>query len=81
MSCFEGQEIGKTYTQGTDHVGRPVIYIHVGKHRTYDQSPKALEVCDSLVDPHSYRELMLLSYSGFRPVPNGERSMLVRSSG
>ncbi|GAA5831757.1 hypothetical protein JCM5353_006625 [Sporobolomyces roseus] len=36
-------EIGKTYTQGTDHYGRPVIYIHVGKHRTYDQSPKALE--------------------------------------
>ncbi|GAA5893636.1 Csr1p [Sporobolomyces salmoneus] len=36
-------EIGKTYTQGTDHFGRPVIYIHVGKHRTYDQSPKALE--------------------------------------
>ncbi|GAA5874604.1 hypothetical protein JCM16303_002919 [Sporobolomyces ruberrimus] len=36
-------EIGKTYTQGTDHVGRPVIYIHVAKHRTFDQSPKALE--------------------------------------
>ncbi|ORY89291.1 CRAL-TRIO domain-containing protein [Leucosporidium creatinivorum] len=36
-------EIGKTYTQGTDHYGRPVIYIHVAKHRTFDQSAKALE--------------------------------------
>ncbi|GAA6054266.1 hypothetical protein JCM3770_005151 [Rhodotorula araucariae] len=36
-------EIGKTYTQGTDHLGRPVTYIHVAKHRTFDQSPKALE--------------------------------------
>ncbi|GAA5959310.1 hypothetical protein JCM21900_003925 [Sporobolomyces salmonicolor] len=36
-------EIGKTYTQGTDRYGRPVIYIHVAKHRTFDQSPKALE--------------------------------------
>ncbi|KAM0791313.1 hypothetical protein ACM66B_005785 [Microbotryomycetes sp. NB124-2] len=34
---------GKTYTQGTDYYGRPVQYIHVAKHRTYDQSPKALE--------------------------------------
>lgn len=36
-------EIGKTYTQGTDRFGRPVCYIHVAKHRTFDQSPKALE--------------------------------------
>ncbi|CEQ39440.1 SPOSA6832_00970, partial [Sporobolomyces salmonicolor] len=54
-------EIGKTYTQGTDRYGRPVMcaldtsllsrladrqansYIHVAKHRTFDQSPKALE--------------------------------------
>ncbi|GAA6028486.1 hypothetical protein NBRC10512_003226 [Rhodotorula toruloides] len=36
-------EIGKTYTQGTDYFGRPVVYIHVAKHRTFDQSPKALE--------------------------------------
>ncbi|GAA5996730.1 CRAL-TRIO domain-containing protein [Rhodotorula paludigena] len=36
-------EIGKTYTQGTDYYGRPVTYIHVAKHRTYDQSAKALE--------------------------------------
>ncbi|KAL8278214.1 hypothetical protein RQP46_009387 [Phenoliferia psychrophenolica] len=35
--------IAKTYTQGTDRAGRPVIYIHVAKHRTFDQSPKALE--------------------------------------
>ncbi|KAK4054516.1 hypothetical protein OIV83_001010 [Microbotryomycetes sp. JL201] len=34
---------GKTYTHGTDFYGRPVQYIHVAKHRTYDQSPKALE--------------------------------------
>ncbi|GJN90712.1 hypothetical protein Rhopal_003726-T1 [Rhodotorula paludigena] len=39
----ETQEIGKTYTQGTDYYGRPVTYIHVAKHRTYDQSAKALE--------------------------------------
>ncbi|KAI5480798.1 CRAL/TRIO domain protein [Pseudohyphozyma bogoriensis] len=36
-------EIAKTYTQGTDRYGRPVIYIHVAKHRTFDQSAKALE--------------------------------------
>ncbi|SCV72275.1 BQ2448_4969 [Microbotryum intermedium] len=36
-------ETGKTYTQGTDRYGRPVVYIHVAKHRTFDQSPKALE--------------------------------------
>lgn len=33
----------KTYTQGSDRYGRPVIYVHVAKHRTFDQSPKALE--------------------------------------
>ncbi|KAK4054517.1 hypothetical protein OIV83_001011 [Microbotryomycetes sp. JL201] len=35
--------MGKAYSQGTDHHGRPVVYIHVAKHRTFDQSPKALE--------------------------------------
>ncbi|KAM0791312.1 hypothetical protein ACM66B_005784 [Microbotryomycetes sp. NB124-2] len=35
--------MGKAYSQGTDHYGRPVVYIHVAKHRTFDQSPKALE--------------------------------------
>lgn len=28
---------GKTYTQGTDRYGRPVVYVHVAKHRTWDQ--------------------------------------------
>ncbi|KAM0750381.1 CRAL/TRIO domain-containing protein [Meredithblackwellia eburnea MCA 4105] len=36
-------QIGKTYTQGTDRYGRPIVYIHVAKHRTFDQSPVALE--------------------------------------
>jgi len=36
-------EIGKTYTQGTDRKGRPVVYIHVAKHKLFDQSAKALE--------------------------------------
>lgn len=36
-------EIGKTYTQGTDRKGRPVVYIHVAKHKIFDQSAKALE--------------------------------------
>ena len=36
-------EIGKTYTQGTDRQGRPVVYIHVAKHKLFDQSAKALE--------------------------------------
>ncbi|KAK4056713.1 hypothetical protein OIO90_002265 [Microbotryomycetes sp. JL221] len=35
--------MAKAYSQGTDHYGRPVVYIHVAKHRTFDQSPKALE--------------------------------------
>ena len=34
---------GKTYTQGTDRYGRPVTYVHVAKHKTWDQDPKALE--------------------------------------
>lgn len=34
---------GKTYTQGTDRQGRPVVYIHVAKHKLFDQSAKALE--------------------------------------
>ncbi|GAA94640.1 uncharacterized protein L969DRAFT_87472 [Mixia osmundae IAM 14324] len=33
----------KTYTQGTDRQGRPVVYIHVGLHKLFDQSAKALE--------------------------------------
>lgn len=35
--------IGKTYTQGTDRYGRPVVYIHVAKHRTFDQPAISLE--------------------------------------
>lgn len=34
---------GKTYVQGTDREGRPVVYIHVRLHRLMDQSAKALE--------------------------------------
>lgn len=34
---------GKTYVQGTDREGRPVVYIHVKLHRLMDQSAKALE--------------------------------------
>lgn len=34
---------GKTYIQGTDREGRPVVYIHVRLHRLMDQSAKALE--------------------------------------
>lgn len=37
------QSSGKTYTQGTDRYGRPVVYVHVAKHKTWDQNPKALE--------------------------------------
>lgn len=47
MQTAEGfikqMEVAKTYTQGTDKYGRPVVYIHVAKHRTFDQSAKALE--------------------------------------
>ena len=36
-------KVGKTYTQGTDRFGRPVLYAHVKNHRTNDQDAKALE--------------------------------------
>ena len=36
-------KVGKTYTQGTDRFGRPVLYVHVKNHRTNDQDAKALE--------------------------------------
>ena len=43
MGSLKQMEIGKTYTQGTDRKGRPVVYIHVAKHKLFDQSAKALE--------------------------------------
>jgi hypothetical protein len=45
------QVIGKTYTQGTDRYGRPVIYIHVAKHRTFDQVRRRLKL---MINHHSF---------------------------
>ncbi|KAI7939576.1 hypothetical protein MJO29_014312 [Puccinia striiformis f. sp. tritici] len=36
-------QIGKTFVQGTDRQGRPVVYINVRLHKGSDQSPKVLE--------------------------------------
>ncbi|EFP87068.2 uncharacterized protein PGTG_13287 [Puccinia graminis f. sp. tritici CRL 75-36-700-3] len=36
-------KIGKTFVQGTDRQGRPVVYINVRFHKASDQSPKTLE--------------------------------------
>lgn len=36
-------KIGKTFVQGTDRQGRPVVYINVRLHKASDQSPKTLE--------------------------------------
>lgn len=35
--------MGKTFVQGTDRHGRPVVYINVRLHKASDQSPKTLE--------------------------------------
>ncbi|OAV87186.1 hypothetical protein PTTG_07683 [Puccinia triticina 1-1 BBBD Race 1] len=36
-------KIGKTFVQGTDRQGRPIVYINVRLHKASDQSPKTLE--------------------------------------
>lgn len=36
-------KIGKTFVQGTDRQGRPVVYINVRLHKASDQAPKTLE--------------------------------------
>ncbi|MBW0553014.1 hypothetical protein O181_092729 [Austropuccinia psidii MF-1] len=67
-------EVGKTFVQGTDRQGRPVVYINVRLHKASDQSPKTLEefivlamesVRLMLTPPSVEKATIIIDMSGF----------------
>lgn len=76
---------GKTYVQGTDREGRPIVYIHVKLHRLMDQSAKALEgardrssLRDARVADKRGRRVQTLSSSRWRPSARCSRLLCAR---